>query len=67
MRTPSGKERVIATDPTLADMLFYPDEVNLSRMDAMRQFNQRAFGWKGANMPDPEVRRMSNIPHTACR
>eukprot|EP00658_Telonema_sp_P-2_P031113 TRINITY_DN23357_c0_g1_i3.p1 TRINITY_DN23357_c0_g1~~TRINITY_DN23357_c0_g1_i3.p1 ORF type:complete len:380 (-),score=50.84 TRINITY_DN23357_c0_g1_i3:408-1547(-) len=36
-------------------MLFYPDEDNLSRMDAMRQFNSRAFGWRGGGMPDPKV------------
>eukprot|EP00656_Telonema_subtile_P055721 TRINITY_DN8705_c0_g1_i19.p1 TRINITY_DN8705_c0_g1~~TRINITY_DN8705_c0_g1_i19.p1 ORF type:complete len:470 (-),score=82.36 TRINITY_DN8705_c0_g1_i19:181-1590(-) len=55
IRTPSGKERVVATDPSLAEMLFYPDETNLSRMTAMRQFNERAFGWRGGGMPDPKV------------
>ena len=55
--TPSGKERVIATDPSLAETLFYPDEENLSRMNAMRQFNEKAFGWRGGGMPDPKVRR----------
>ena len=50
VRTPSGKERVVLTDPSLFQSLFYPDEVHLSRLFGMRQFNERGFKWRGGGV-----------------
>ena len=55
IRTPSGKERIILTDPALFELLFYPDEITLSRLLGMRQFNERGFGWPGGGIDDPGV------------
>jgi sterol 14-demethylase len=68
LRTPSGKERIVLTDPELFELLFYPDEITLSRLLGMRQFNERGFGWPGGGIDDPKVlddiRRALN-PHAS--
>ena len=55
LRTPSGKERVVLTDPSAAEYLFFSDEEKLSRLNAMRNFNERAFRWKGGGIADPKA------------
>jgi hypothetical protein len=55
IRTPSGKERIVLTDPELFEIMFFPDETTLSRVGGMRKFNENGFMWKGGGISDPTV------------